>query len=202
MGLHLSEASSHEKAYKELIAHIDDGYEITLEKLQHVLLKYSRTLHPASRAFAAKFRSSYSRQRRAVQPAPAAATLVVARPALLGTPATQEALALAALFRPRKSPLKRSSTGKIRVSTKSTSSLPLFSTSTRWPPSKFSLMLVATVFSTNKLAALLQQTLTRSCSLPTPTETMPDGLSLSVFYVQLVGTYTDISMWRAVFFSP
>jgi hypothetical protein len=62
-------------------------------------------------------------------------------------------------------------------------------------------MLVATVFSTNKLAALLQQTLTRSCSLPTPTETMPDGLSLSVFYVQLVGTYTDISMWRAVFIS-
>jgi hypothetical protein len=33
MGLYLSEASGHQKAYKELFAHIDDGHALTLEKV-------------------------------------------------------------------------------------------------------------------------------------------------------------------------
>jgi hypothetical protein len=85
---------------------------------------------------------------------------------------------------------------RIKVSTKGTASLPPFSTATPWHPSKFSLTLDATVFSTKKLPALLQPLLTRSCSLTTTTATMTDGPSLSLFYVLLVGAYTDICMWR------
>ena len=35
MGLYLSEASGRQKAYKELLAHIDDGHALTLDKVQH-----------------------------------------------------------------------------------------------------------------------------------------------------------------------
>jgi hypothetical protein len=31
MGLYLSEASGHQKAYKELLSHVDDGHTLTLE---------------------------------------------------------------------------------------------------------------------------------------------------------------------------
>jgi hypothetical protein len=195
-GLYLSEASVHEKDYREFIAHIDDCHEITLDKVQHVsssTLALGIPLPVLSPGTLATTTSC------ATTDAPAVATLVVTHPSLLGPPAAPAALALAALFRTRKSPLKRSSTGKIRVSTKSTASLPPLSTATTWHPSKFSLTLHATVFSTKKLAALSQPPLTSSCFLPTPTATMTDGLFLSLFYVLLVGACTDISMWRDVF---
>jgi hypothetical protein len=50
MGLYLSEASGHQKAYKELLAHIDDGHALTLEKVQHEIIRFSRSRAP--RAFA------------------------------------------------------------------------------------------------------------------------------------------------------
>ena len=50
MGLYLSEASCHQKAYKELLAHIDDGHALTLEKVQHEIIRFSDSRAP--RAFA------------------------------------------------------------------------------------------------------------------------------------------------------
>jgi predicted AAA+ superfamily ATPase len=50
MGLHLSEASCHQKTYKELLAHIDDGHALTLEKVQHEIIRFSDSRAP--RAFA------------------------------------------------------------------------------------------------------------------------------------------------------
>jgi hypothetical protein len=38
MGLYLSEASGHQKAYKELLAHVDDGHAITLDKVQNAII--------------------------------------------------------------------------------------------------------------------------------------------------------------------
>ena len=43
MGLYLSEASGHQKEYKELLTHIDDGHALTLEKVpRHVMIRLSR----------------------------------------------------------------------------------------------------------------------------------------------------------------
>jgi hypothetical protein len=50
MGLYLSEASGHQKAYKELLAHIDNGHALTLEKVQHEIIRFSHSRAP--RAFA------------------------------------------------------------------------------------------------------------------------------------------------------
>ncbi len=144
MGLLLSEASSHEKAYKELIALIDDGHALTLEKVQHVLLKYSRTCsrtwHPASRVFAAHTRNddelcNHSCPRcydtRGRTPLPSRAS------SRAGSPRPRRTFSDSKITAQEK---------KIRVSTKSTASLPPFSTATTWYPSKFSLSLAATVF--------------------------------------------------------
>ena len=49
MGLYLSEASGHQKAYKEFLAHIDDGHALTLDKMQHEIIRFSRSHAP--RAF-------------------------------------------------------------------------------------------------------------------------------------------------------
>jgi hypothetical protein len=46
MGLYLSEASGHQKAYKELLAHIDDGHSITLDEVQHQIIRFSRSHAP------------------------------------------------------------------------------------------------------------------------------------------------------------
>jgi hypothetical protein len=43
MGLYLSEASCHQKAYKELLAHIDDSHVLTIDKVQHEIIKFSRS---------------------------------------------------------------------------------------------------------------------------------------------------------------
>jgi hypothetical protein len=50
MGLYLSEASGHQKAYKELLAHIDDGHALTLDQVQHEIIRFSQSRAP--RAFA------------------------------------------------------------------------------------------------------------------------------------------------------
>jgi hypothetical protein len=50
MGLYLSEASGHQKAYKEILAHIDDGHALTLDKVQHEIIRFSHFRAP--RAFA------------------------------------------------------------------------------------------------------------------------------------------------------
>jgi hypothetical protein len=50
MGLYLSEASGHQKAYKELLAYIDDGHALTLDKVQHEIIRFSHSRAP--RAFA------------------------------------------------------------------------------------------------------------------------------------------------------
>jgi hypothetical protein len=44
------EASYHEETYKELIDHIDDCHELTLDKVQYVFRTFNG--HPASCAFA------------------------------------------------------------------------------------------------------------------------------------------------------
>jgi hypothetical protein len=46
MGLYLSEASGHQKAYKELLAHIDDGHALTLDKVQHEIIRFSHSRAP------------------------------------------------------------------------------------------------------------------------------------------------------------
>ena len=38
MVLYLSEASCHQKAYKELLAHVDDDHAITLDKVQNAII--------------------------------------------------------------------------------------------------------------------------------------------------------------------
>ena len=43
MGLYLSEASGHQKAYKELLAHIDEGHVLTLDKVQLEIIRFSRS---------------------------------------------------------------------------------------------------------------------------------------------------------------
>jgi hypothetical protein len=50
MGLYLSEASGHQKAYKELLAHVNNGHALTLEKVQHEIIRFSHSRAP--RAFA------------------------------------------------------------------------------------------------------------------------------------------------------
>jgi hypothetical protein len=46
MGLYLSEASGHQKAYKELLPHIDDGHALTFDKVQHEIIRFSRSHAP------------------------------------------------------------------------------------------------------------------------------------------------------------
>jgi hypothetical protein len=48
MSLYLSEASGHQKAYKELLAHIDDGHALTLDKVQYEIIRFSRSRAPRS----------------------------------------------------------------------------------------------------------------------------------------------------------
>jgi hypothetical protein len=50
MGLYLSEASGHQKAYKELLTHINDGHALTIDTVQHEIIRFSRSHAP--RAFA------------------------------------------------------------------------------------------------------------------------------------------------------
>ena len=50
MGLYLSEASCHQKTYKELFAHINDCHALMLEKVQHKIIRFSDSRAP--RAFA------------------------------------------------------------------------------------------------------------------------------------------------------
>jgi hypothetical protein len=51
MGLYLSEASGHQKTYKELLAHIDDSHShtLTIDKVQHEIIRFSGSRD--SRAF-------------------------------------------------------------------------------------------------------------------------------------------------------
>ena len=50
MGLYHSEASGHQKKYKEFLDHIDNGHTLTLYKVQHEIIRFSCSLAP--RAFA------------------------------------------------------------------------------------------------------------------------------------------------------
>jgi hypothetical protein len=50
MDLYLSEAFYHQKAYKELLAHVDDGHALTLDKVQNAIISFSRSR--SARAFA------------------------------------------------------------------------------------------------------------------------------------------------------
>ena len=50
MGLYLSDAHGHQKAYKDLIAFIDEGNELTLDKVQNTVIYHSRDT--SLRAFA------------------------------------------------------------------------------------------------------------------------------------------------------
>jgi hypothetical protein len=52
MGLYLSTASGHQKAYKELLAYIDAGNALTLDNVQHAMIRYSRPTKP--RAFSTR----------------------------------------------------------------------------------------------------------------------------------------------------
>ena len=52
MGLYLSTASGHQKAYKELLAYIDAGNALTLDDVQHAMIRYSRSTKP--RAFSTR----------------------------------------------------------------------------------------------------------------------------------------------------
>ena len=52
MGLYLSEASGHQKAYKELLAYVDAGYALTLDVVQQVIIRYSRS--KSNRVFAVR----------------------------------------------------------------------------------------------------------------------------------------------------
>jgi hypothetical protein len=52
MGLHLSSSDHHEKAYHELIAYVDEGNSLALEKVQQVRLKYASSRHPVACTFA------------------------------------------------------------------------------------------------------------------------------------------------------
>jgi hypothetical protein len=46
MGLYLSETSGHHKAYKERLAHVDDGHALTLDKVQNAIIRFSRSHAP------------------------------------------------------------------------------------------------------------------------------------------------------------
>ena len=52
MGLYLSDASGHQKAYKELLVHVDAGNTLTLDDVHHVIIQYSRS--KSNRAFAVR----------------------------------------------------------------------------------------------------------------------------------------------------
>jgi hypothetical protein len=41
-GLYLSEAPGHQKANKELLAHVDEGHTLTLDKVQNAIIRFSR----------------------------------------------------------------------------------------------------------------------------------------------------------------
>jgi hypothetical protein len=52
MGLFLSMAPGHQKAYKELLAFVDAGNALTLDDVQHAMIRYSRSNKP--RAFSSR----------------------------------------------------------------------------------------------------------------------------------------------------
>ncbi len=43
MGLYISPASGHQKGYKELLAYVDAGNALTLDDVQHAMIRYSRS---------------------------------------------------------------------------------------------------------------------------------------------------------------
>ena len=50
MGLYHSEASGHQKTYKEFLDHIDNGHTLTLDKVQHEIIRFSRSRVPRALA--------------------------------------------------------------------------------------------------------------------------------------------------------
>ena len=66
MGLYLSTASGHQKAYKELLAYIDAGNALTLDDVQHAMIRYSRSTKP--RAFSTRKPADVSSPRSAPHP--------------------------------------------------------------------------------------------------------------------------------------
>jgi len=58
MGLYISTASCHQKAYKELLAYVDAGNALTLDDVQHAMIRYSRS--KPNRIFSVRARCSNS----------------------------------------------------------------------------------------------------------------------------------------------
>jgi len=121
MGLHMSSSDRHEKAYRELIAYVDEGNAITLEKVQQMGLKYSCSLHPVASLSHTFTLTSEDTDEVCNHIRPRYCytlyTLLTARPALLAPPTMTAAPAITALFaRPWTSQLEIRS-WRIRVST-------------------------------------------------------------------------------------
>ena len=56
LGFYLSEASrGHQKAYKELLAQVDDGHTLTLDKVQITIIRSSRSRTPRAFSLRIKF---------------------------------------------------------------------------------------------------------------------------------------------------
>jgi hypothetical protein len=82
MGLYISTASDHQKAYKELLAYVDTGNALTLDDVQHAMILYSGQSRIVSSLYA--------------ETTCAAPTLALAADLVLGTTVLATIAALAA----------------------------------------------------------------------------------------------------------
>jgi hypothetical protein len=115
----MTDASGHQQAYKELLAHVDAGHALTLETVQHVIFLFSR-----SKSFTTVAACRYHRVPQV--------TLAAASEALIA--------GFIATFQRRilRISLNASNFGASKVSPRRLVSSQLCYTVTTWHPSKFS----------------------------------------------------------------
>jgi len=223
MGLYISTASGHQKAYKELLAYVDGGNALTLDDVQHAMIWYSRP--KPNRVFSMRRHDGAAPTLALVAALVSGATLLATMAALAAailvsvcpTPlrAHQVALAVAlvalgtvpipiGLTRIRRPLPNTSSSGAIVACRRKPVSMPLCFSATTWSPSRFSLRLSARIIKTNthtQLSLKLQRT---SCvwAVNLPTTKTFESLFLCLYILLCLISWerTGHLIWRAIYF--
>jgi hypothetical protein len=187
IGLYISTASGHQKAYKELLAYVDADNALTLDDVQHAMIRYSRS--KPNRVFSVRrndARCSNSCPRccssvrsdaacnhrwprccdtrdRMPDPSSIAPAVALVAPRAVPIPI--------GLTRIRRSLPNASSFGDIVACRRKSVSMPLCLSETTWSPIRFSLRLAAQIIKTNTHTPLSLKLQRTSCvwavNLPT-----------------------------------
>jgi hypothetical protein len=154
MGLHMSSSDRHEKAYRELIAYVDEGNAITLEKVQQMGLKYSCSLHPVASSSHTFTLTSEDADEVCNHNSPRCCYTRDSTSRSFRTSSGDGSPRHHRTFCSALDVTTREQISEDQGLDLSIQSMPQFSTATTWHPSKFSLPMDALVFSTQTLAAL------------------------------------------------